>query len=455
MIHPRIFINLSNKEISLSYSEGNGTDLPMPFPPGNWPMKLHDFGGSSAAAPTFKIGKELNERFNSLFEDRPGLKSDTEVMLVLENDIEANYIVKIANDLMKWGFSNVRHTHPDVQIANLMLRDFPLRGIVVADSDGKDLFLSLYNPGKDDFERVTLLGFGKDNRVELAADMIWDQVKDLTAGLKKDREIEALKNAAERFLASNRAETTGSVILSDGDSYDFFLSRKKIKENDAGNEESLDDKFTEILLQHNMADRSQQVIVLRGKAIGNRFLQENLTEAFRTVEEETGSLAEAVIRSRADEKWELLSDHPKLTESVLIDPPTTPGDEDDEDDKPDPVGNATFTKVNLSAQIVKEKAGFLKKKNVLKLTVDLPDGRPLKWKSVICIQEKPLKNVEEENIVKELERGDTPPFKFSFELPLPNAPKANRLRIYFKASPDEKIGINNAYDCEPLVIDLK
>lgn len=478
MNDPKIIICLSRKEISIYLSKDKGASAPSSLLKGEGPVKLDSFGGKEAAAPLFKIGKKADELFRkALDEEVPGWleehsKEELPVVLLLDNDVEEAGKESVLADLSRWGFENIKVSRSDTVLFDYLNREYDYDGLVSVGSDGRNLLVSMYSIEKPEIiVRKTLQDAANDNRVEAVAAKIWEQVSDYTLDLDKETELPALRREAEDFLASGRSEKEGNVRLSDGDTYAYFLNRHMLK--DLGNDQvSLDRVFTEIMLDNGMHDRSRMAIVLRSHAIRSFYLKENLTNSFDRVYEETDSVLNEVLKRVATLHWDKISEEvnphlvkekasskPDPTKSVKNesrkDAPDTGTDEEQEDTSEDKkTSDSNLIPVILSASVKKEKAGIFKKKNVLTINVDFPETNKLKWASVLCVQEKPLKSVEQRNVVKSFDRGDKGPFTVKLDLPLSNCPEAKKLRVYFKPDPDEPIGINSAYLCDPCTVNV-
>lgn len=485
MTNPKIIIRLSGREISIYLSKDKGAGAPLPFPQGKWPMKLESFGGEEASAPLFKIGKKADELFRKVIEEELPIwfdshsKEELPIILLLENDLDETVKSTVVSELHRWGFENVHVSRSDTALFDYLNQEYDYEGLVAASSDGKNLFISLYSEEKPEIiERKIFPSAASDNRVEAVAAKIWEQVSDCTLDLDLETEIATLRKEAEDFLSSGKSEKEGNVRLSDGDVYPYFLNRHMLKEL-GGDQVSLDRIFTELMLDYGMHDRSRMAIVLRTHAIGNFYIKENLVKSFNKVYEETDSMLNEVQKRLVALNLNKISENVnplliKEKEKKIPKPePAADGQTDDckrnknIDEERDLYSDEEVRKadnqsadshlipVELSATIKKEKVGLFKKKSVLTINVDFPETNKLKWASVLCVQEKPLKSVESENIVKEFDRGDKGPFTIKVDLPLSRCPDARKLRIYFKPSPDEPVGINNAYLCEPCVINVE
>lgn len=476
MNDPKIIICLSGKEISIYLSKEKGASAPLSLLHGDGSVMLEHFGGKEAASPLFKIGKKADALLRkALDEEVPGWldnhsKEDLPVILLLDNDIDDAGKKSVLADLSRWGFDKVKVSRSDTVLFDYLNKEYDYEGLVSVGSDGRNLFVSMYsaeNPAT--IERKTLQDAANDNRLEAVAMKIWEQVSDYTLDLDMETEFPALRREAEDFLASGRSEKEGNVRLSDGDTYSYFLNRRMLK--DLGEDRvSLDRVFTEIMLDNGLHDRSRMAIVLRTHAIGSFYLKENLTNSFDRVYEETDSVLNEVLKRVATLHWDKISENvnPKFVKDRIPPTPVSPNNEptdkvapstETDDEKEDSPKNKKNSKsdlipVVLTASVKKEKAGMFKKKNVLTINVDFPETNKLKWASVLCVQDDPLVIVEPQNIVKSFDRGDKGPFTIKVDLPLSSCPNARQLRVYFKPDPDEPVGINNAYICDPCTVDI-
>lgn len=364
----------------------------------------------------------------------------------------------------------------DLKIALYYDREYTYDGVVVVDSDGKDVTYSLAMRGQTGaIERRRLKGLGLDPRIELLANRIWEDVRDQTIDLHYENECKVLEMAAIDFIESGKSEIDGSVQLSDGYTYDYYLSRADANKMQTERGMKLETELSNLLESFNLQDRSNSVVVFAGKTMGNEYLVSTLGKGFRTVEQLTGALAEAVakvqdvipesaplkpvetVATRADvtpeanpvAEEQAPAPKPEST-AKLVEGEETPeyAEEKAENEK------AKIPVIRIKAGVSTVKAGAFKKKKVLEIEVDSDDIKKLKWRSVLLIQEKPLTTLLEQNVVKEFDRGDTLPFFLKFDLPLKHCPKAEKVRIYIKPDPSERVGINEAYNQYPVTVEL-
>ncbi|MDE6532442.1 MAG: hypothetical protein K2M27_02780 [Muribaculaceae bacterium] len=467
---PFIIINLSGKFISLEYLREGGTAVPSPFPRGNWPMPLSQFSRRLLTGYDSNFVFDITKRIGELLEDSfteagelESLKGSLPILFMIENDVTDNDADSIKENFNKLGFANVSTLRRDMAIADYYARDYRPEGVVTASSDGKDLFISLsLHSQSGAVARKTLPGEACDPRAEDLANKIWEQVRDYTIDLHRENETAALTKAALDYLKSGKSELEGCVRLSDGAEYDYFVNRSMV--NNEGTRQ-LQTKITEFLTEFGLADRSRSVIVLCGEAISSNYIRQSLTPGFGEVATLDGHLRDAILRlatNLSSFAWkETALDKP-------VAPPEKPSPRKPEytqpkpytrqpaepEEEPETTDSEGLMPIELEASVESVKAGFMKRKKVLKIRVTSPMGGKIPWHSVLCVQEKPLSTIDMQNVVQDYDRGDRLPFSLELDLPLKQCPDAKRLRIYFKPHPDEPVGINNAYEVAPLTVNL-
>lgn len=490
-----ILITLSGKNISLEYVRDLTVGSTAPFPRGDWPMSLSEyfrgatpsFGSSFVVGLSDRIANFLNENFPGE-EDFESLKTSLPVVVFVENDLPDSTIDEIKEGFANIGFGNVKVLRPDYVIGKYYAQNYHPQGVVTVYSDGTDLYISLSLGSKPGFvARKVLPGDGFDPRAEDLAKEIWQQVRYRTIDLELENEMDVLRRTATEFLlslSSTCSEKEGTVRLSDGEDYYYFVSRSMVN-----NDGTVRIKATlaTFLTEYGLADKSRSVLVLRGKAIGSDYLTQALNKGFGDVTVPKDSLRDAIIRTAfgteglgkgfnqtlqpkvQPQQPKIQPQQPKLQplppEGTYVSPivnihtqgepsNTVVGGNDDTPEEQTVVENNQLLPIKLEAFVEKVKKGFMNKKSYLVIKISSPDNPKIPWHSVLCVQEKILNKVELQNVVKDYSRGDKLPFETTIELPLKRFPNAKRLRIYFKPHPDEPVGINNAYEANPCSINL-
>lgn len=454
----KIIINLSAEVIEMAYTTEKSKGRTLPLPGGIWPVSVAKFTLSSN--PRFdgvfclEVIKRIEKFLDSYTEseDEELRIDNVDIVCIVENDISDETAHAIENDFRIRGVK-VKMCRPDLLVSEYFRREHAFRGIVIADSNGIDLYLSVAlssRPGE--IARRELPGLGADPRIRGLAEKIWEVVSDQTIDMDMEREMRALMATAEKFIELDRAEKDMTILLSDGQEYDVTVYRSMVPRDES---RILEAEYTGFLgSAANLSDHSESVLVFRRQVCDSLYLRQLLSPAFKEVAEDKGSLHEALIRLA------ISSDAPEfMAHALQEDKGDNPLQSDEEKnkigrDEPKVSVRKELMPVSVEAEVQKVKAGLFKKKNVLRIKITSPGNPSLKWHSVLCVQEKPLSVILDENIVKDFDRGDKLPFMLEFPLPLTQCPDAKRLRIYFKPHPDEPIGINNAYECAPCTINL-
>lgn len=461
----RILITVSKTDITMAYATDGENELPVSLPGGNWPMPLGRFGGSQAEAPSFRIGKGVEERLQEFCPPQTPnenifksiSKGNLPIVVIAESDLTEGNVADILADLRKWGFDQLKHTRPDVLLTDYYNREYSYDGLAIVSSNGKDVAVSLFRRSEPtQLVRRSFEGRAADIRVECVAMKIWEQVKDRTLDLKYETERNALLHEAEKILRENPTEKNDNIRLSDNDSYHYFLTNKMLNDLPL-TEETLESIFTNHLQENGMADRGNAAVILRNQAIGNHYISDSTTRYFASKEHDAGSLWDAIARAIANMDWDKISDSIDQSLAGLRIPPGTIVDPVPDPEPPgNPVGSPVkeFIPVEITAWIDRIWTGFLQRKSVLHITIDLELGTSLPWDSVLCVQADPLVTIEERNIVRRYDKGKRGPFSLDLDLPLPQCPKARKLRVYLKPDPKEPVGINNAYVQDPVAVNV-
>ena len=454
-----IVITLSGEKIFMEHTSGERRGVYAPLPGMLWPLTLERFTGKKSPAIDAVLSLKIMNRIERFIESYSGPEgenlslSDIRIVFLVENSISDNEVENIERDYRIRGIS-VKIMRPDLLIAEHYRQEHGIAAIVIANSNGNDLDLSVSLSSQPrEIARLSLPGHSNDPRANGLAEKIWDLVSDQTIDLRMENEMEELLKAANRFLESGRAEMDDRVILSDGYEYEFSLQRSMIPRDKSIHTEI---EFSRFLGERAyLTDRSQSILVLRGEAIGNTYLKSLLSPGFMETVEMTGAVREAIMRlAISDNDLSYTSDE-LVPKAVAIDTlPTSPQLKRVIDHNPIDQNTSELIPVSIDAKVEKVKTGFFSKRNILKIKISSPGNPKLKWRSVLIVQPKPLTSIQGEYIVKEYDRGERLPVSINIELPIKNCGDANRLRIYFKPHPEESVGINNAYSSSSYTINI-
>lgn len=332
----RIIISLSRRFITLEYSLGDTQASIEKFPRGEWPAPLAIYespsgfvlgeealnaarcGNSRAYTDYFSLLR-AGARFNYSGMDLPAgellvrglepvlqtflrgaffgngrnldeIKGDLPVMVVCEADIDNHERILLERLFVDKGYSTLHVLPYDEIIGDWLGRTFPQPVSVDVWGDGTDIYFTLYRRGtsRPAARRKASGNLGRDPRVEVICDNIWEESIKLKAwGLEKENEMPRLREEAVRFLNSGDAECEGSVTLSDGYSYDYYVNRANIDSltNELSGSRTLARELSNFLEENECGRKDNIRLVLRGAAAGNDYVRNQLKTGFGAVTE--------------------------------------------------------------------------------------------------------------------------------------------------------------------------
>lgn len=191
----------------------------------------------------------------------------------------AGHAAVVLSQLRDNGFSNVMQASED----EYLLRALPPSGNarLVLSSDGENLFGNVYADGKC-MSAFALPKGGCDPRVEKLTRLVWERTQAMNDFLEFENELAELRRVANAFIMSGEPTLDGSVTLSNGQSYHYYLERPDLTLYSSTHDvELLHDIFSHIA--DCVADRRKCDVVLKGLAASNRYLQDILRPEFATV----------------------------------------------------------------------------------------------------------------------------------------------------------------------------
>lgn len=471
-----IIFHISNKNVEAGWGSEDMT--PVPLPATQWPVETARFNGRREGDHNdmaHAIEDSIRKAWPHIAGDtnHEAGKAALQLVIVAENDIPDSTLMMLGEVLEKLGYGNVAFQRPDVLTSLYFRSENDLDGNLDVWTDDADLYLGISHSGNPNgMVRMRIPGAADDPRVDAVAMRIWEYVKDNTIDLRIANEMDRLRATARKFIDSGKPDCEEKILLSDGCSYDYVLERSDINGMHTESSRKIRNQISDFLGENGLADRSKASVVLRGSAASSQFLRLILEDGFVVKSTVTAAERNAMgkLASTLSGRWEdtlAAMSVPKTAEPVAEEknretvskvnrPKVAVIDEIPEYKEEEKIAEVKQgpVKVDLEASVETVKAGFMKKKKILKVRVTSAEIERLKWHSVLCIQEKPLKVVELQNVVKEFGRGDSLPFNLEFELPLKNCPNAKNLKIYFKPGPDEPVGINAAYAVAPVSVEV-
>lgn len=146
----------------------------------------------------------------------------SDIGLVFSPTFTRNERARAEQTLRHSGFESVEQLDFDQRLIDMVAAH---NQALIMSADGDDLFMSLYNVGQRQLVALKKFkGMGKDPRVKVLAEKIWQQIIDETPYLNKATGLPVVAKVAAKFILSGKSEETGSVIL-EGESRDYFITR--------------------------------------------------------------------------------------------------------------------------------------------------------------------------------------------------------------------------------------
>lgn len=244
------------------------------------------------------FSKVLLNNYGNLEQNR----STMPIVFVCEEDISDNQKAIINNKFKNSGYGCVSVNSYRSYIETFARNSYSKRfeNALIVWTEGKDLYLTLIDiKGQKDSKTTVLSQLGVDPRQDFIIDEIWKAVTAWNYYLEKDKEIDVIKNAANRFLNSTEALVEGSVTLSDGNSYNYTLERKAINHLPNATRIQLASGVREFLAK-NDARPETTMVILRGVAANNNYFSSAL-EALPNIKVSDSDLRSQVMRTIIEE----------------------------------------------------------------------------------------------------------------------------------------------------------
>lgn len=178
----------------------------------------------------------------------------------------------ILGELSKHGYTLLKEYNFNGYVCE-KVKTFPYALILSADAD--DLYVGYYDTlQKKEIAATTIIGAGKDPRIEVLAEAIWKKLLDESPYLTKEKDFDAVKAEAKAFLHSNKSELEGTIYL-EGENHDFFIKRR---DAEIGN--VLDFGSTSVLTalsqfaHENEVNKAETLLVLSDGLSGNPYFHD-------------------------------------------------------------------------------------------------------------------------------------------------------------------------------------
>lgn len=209
---------------------------------------------------------------------------------VFNSDIDENERLFVKDCFVKGGYSNLATIDYDQIVVEAST--FSTNYAVCVTSDGKDLFMSLYETKTHKYLGSSVMpNRGRDPRVETAVSKLWKSLGYENYYLNQDTEIPILTKIAEDFLSSGELELQQNVLFSDGYARECFLSMRELNDYRYNDDGKIVSDLKNLLQKQNISPLDC-TIVLKGKAANNGYFKHifngefnsllNVNDSFRT-----------------------------------------------------------------------------------------------------------------------------------------------------------------------------
>ena len=205
------------------------------------------------------------------------------IVFVCEEDVTENERTFISNKFRNSGYGCVSVIGYQTFLEKNIRKDcssYP--NALAVWTEGKDLYLTLFDTsGQKTSKSIRLDGLGIDPRLDYVVDQIWSSVVSWNGFLTKDKELDVIKDAANRFLSSTDSLVSDYVTLSDGQSYHYTLDRNLINYYQYSTREQLSVGVRDFLIR-NEVQQNNTLLILRGVATNNNYFSTSLS-SFRNI----------------------------------------------------------------------------------------------------------------------------------------------------------------------------
>lgn len=209
---------------------------------------------------------------------------------VFNSDIDENERLFVKDCFVKGGYSNLATIDYDQIVVEAS--SFSTNYAVCVTSDGKDLFMSLYETKTHKYLGSSVMpNRGRDPRVETAVNKLWESLGYENYYLNQESEIPILTKIAEDFLSSGELELQQNVLFSDGYARECFLSMRELNDYRYSDDGKIVSDLKNLLQKQNISPLDC-TIVLKGKAANNGYFKHifngefnsllNVNDSFRT-----------------------------------------------------------------------------------------------------------------------------------------------------------------------------
>lgn len=219
------------------------------------------------------------------------------ICFVFNADLNENERLFVKDSFLKSGFANVGIRDYD-QLAMQTLKTNRACYLCVT-SNGEDLFVNIYNRNGKCLESMVIRHRGRDPRMEVAVEKLWDSIGYDNYYLNRKQEQCILEQVAEEFLGSGNYSLNESVTFSNGDSYDVALSLHELEQFSVKEDgKAIADIMRK--LSENDIKATDCTVILQGKAAHNSFFFNMFKKEFSSVTNVDNALRTEILATFLD-----------------------------------------------------------------------------------------------------------------------------------------------------------
>lgn len=202
------------------------------------------------------------------------------ICFLFNADINENERLFVKGSFIKSGYANVGVRDCD----QLAMRTVNTKtdNYVCITSNGKDLFVNIYDCKGNRIDSFVIHDRGCDPRMNAAVDRLWDSIGYDNYYLNREQEQHILQQVAEDFLSSGKIELNDNVTFSNGYSYNVSLSLHELDQISVSDDGRVIKEVTS-RLAGNGIKTSDCTVILQGKAAHNSFFSDMFKREFNIV----------------------------------------------------------------------------------------------------------------------------------------------------------------------------
>lgn len=336
-----VVITLSHNTISFQYNRVEGEEKLLPFAGGRWPAPLAVYNSDNGlklgheamslveenspdayfdifrlitGADTFmyygerksintlllyaveeELSRFLSRSLYGQYGDLEQNRSDMALRFMFEDDVTSEERGYVLNLFRRGGYANVAEIDICADYLEYARELYNYHHCVMVGSNGKDITLKAYRLANGtQVGSIQLQSMGQDPRVARIADKIWGDILDENPWADRAAEEKRLITAAMMFMHSGKAETEDTIVLSDGQAYEYSVSRDAINRMGGGGDDLAQRVST--FLRDTGVNLTDAMVIMRGLAAGNEYYRVSIAPGFRTVIDEDDMVADEIGR---------------------------------------------------------------------------------------------------------------------------------------------------------------